>query len=223
MTIRWPVGILPPRNVGFDLAPRSLSAPASIGGATQVVASDAGIWKATYGDVRVTGIDAVLTWRAIAALLEGRAGQVLIPLCRGYQPVIRDPADLYDEVPHDDDTFFDDDTGYVGATTFVHFASAAAVRAVSASVTIGYGGTLQPGQHFSVGERLYRLRSVSYVTGAQASITFRPPLREAVAAGTRLEFDDPVCRMRLASDAEMDLELQMRRWATPTLNFVEDL
>lgn len=223
MTIRWPVGILPPRNVGFDIAPRTLSAPPSIAGATQVIASDAGIWKATFGDVRVSGADAVLTWRAIATLLEGRTGKILVPLCRGYQPVLGDPADLYDAVPHDDDTLFDDDTGHVGSTTSVHFVSGASVRAVAATVAIDYGGTLQPGQHFSVGERLYRLRSVSYVNDTQASITFRPPLREAAPAGTWLEFDDPACRMRLASDAEMDLELQMRKWGTPSLSFVEDV
>ncbi len=223
MTIRWPVCILPPRNVSFDIAARSLAAPASIGGATQVVASDAGVWKATFGDIRVTGQDGVLSWRAIATLLEGRLGSVLVPLCRGYQPVLQDPDALYDPVPHDDDTFFDDDTGYAGSTTSVHFASGAAVRAVSATVTIGYGGTLQPGQHFSVGERLYRLRSVVYANDTQASITFRPPLREAVAAGIPLEFDDPVCRMRLASDGEMDLELQMRRWGSPSVNFLEAL
>lgn len=223
MTIRWPEKLLPPQDVSFDIAARSLAAPPSIAGVSQVVSSDAGIWKATFANVRVVGQDAVLTFRVIATLLEGRMGSILVPLCRGHQPVIRDPANLYEEVPHDDDTFFDDDSGYVGSTTSVRFASAAAVRAVSATVTIDYGGTLQPGQHFSVGERLYRLRSVSFATDTQASITFRPPLREAVATGQRLEFDEPVCRMRLASDPEMDLDLRLRRFGQPTVSFVEDV
>lgn len=221
MTILWPIRVLAPQKMSFDIAPRSLSAPASLSGASQVVASDVGVWKASYQDVPVFDHDAILTWRAIAALLEGRLNPILVPVTRFYQPTL-DEA-LYKEVPHDDDTFFDDDSGYVGSTTSVRFASAAAVRAVSANVTIDYGGTLQPGQHFSVGERLYRLRSVSYATDTQALITFRPPLREAVAAGTRLELDDPVCRMRLASDAEMDIELELNRRGVPKVNFVEDV
>jgi hypothetical protein len=215
--------MLPPQDVSFEIAARTLAAPPSISGGSQVVSSDAGVWKATFGNIRVMGQDAVLTFRAIAALLEGRLGAILVPLCRGYQPVIRDPASLYDPVPHSDDSTFDDGSAYVGATTEVSFSADVAARAVSATVTIAYGGTLQPGQHFSVGERLYRLRSVTYAGESEAAITFRPPLREAASAGDRLEFDDPVCRMRLLTDAEMDIELRLRKFGQATVNFVEDL
>lgn len=221
MTIRWPVAVLPPRHVMFDIASRTLAGPASVSGRTQVAASDAGVWKATFGNVLVRGADAVLTFRAIANLLEGRLGSILVPLCRGYQPVLA--AELYEPVPHDDDALFDDDSGYVGSTVEAELASGAAARAVSATIDIAYGGILQPGQHFSIGERLYRLRTVVYSGESTAAITFRPPLRESASAGTRLEFDEPVVRMRLASDAEMDLELQLRRFGNPTVSFIEDV
>nr|WP_323130860.1 hypothetical protein [Sinorhizobium medicae] len=54
-------------------------------------------------------------------------------------------------------------------------------------------------------------------------MTFRPPARETTVAGQRVELDDPVCRMRLASDAEMDLPLDYGRWSFPTVNFIEDV
>lgn len=221
MTILWPVHILRPQNVAFDIAPRSLAGPSSVSGFSQVVASDAGIWKARFGSVIVNSRDRVLAWRAIDALLEGRLNPILVPLCRAYQPVPDDFVD--DDVPHSDDAPFDDETEYDGSVISVLLAADMAVRAVSGSVNIEYAGTLQPGQHFSLGERLYRLRSVTYTGADTADITFRPPLREAATAGSILEFDNPVCRMRLASDQEMNLELAGRRRAAPTVNFIEDI
>ncbi|TIL38519.1 hypothetical protein [Mesorhizobium sp.] len=218
MTIRWPDAVLRPQNVAFDIAPRSLAGPSSVSGITQVVSSDAGIWKATFGNIIIKSRNAVLAHRAIANLLEGRLNPLLVPLCRAFQPVPADSDELYEDVPHSDDALFDDDTGYVGTVIDVVAAAPAAVRAVSMTVTVNYAGDIEPGQHFSLGERLYRVRSFDADTGA---MTFRPPLREAVAAGDPLNFDDPVCLMRLASDDAMNLELALRRFGSPTVNFIE--
>lgn len=220
MTIRWPCEVLRPQTVAFDIAPRSLAAPPSVSGFGQVVASDAGIWKVTFGNLLVRSRSAVLAHRAIANLLEGRLNPIVVPLCRGYQPKPDGADDLYDAVPHSDDAFFSDDTGYVGRVVDVVTAGSWAARAVSGFVTVHYAGQIEPGQHFSAGERLYRVRTFDAETGA---ITFRPPLREAVPSGTNLEFDDLVVRVRLADDAGMDLELALRRFGNPTVQFIEDL
>jgi hypothetical protein len=220
MTIRWPIHVLAAKDVAFDISPRSLAAPPSVSGFGQVVASDAGIWKATFGNVIIRRRQHTLAWRAIDTLLEGRLNSILVPLCRGYQPVPPDAAPLYEEVPHSDDALFDDDTGYIGRVIDVKTVGSMAVRAVSGTVSVGYAGSIEPGQHFSAGERLYRVRSFNPETGA---ITFRPPLRESVPSGTNLEFDDPVCRMRLATDDAMNLDLALRRFGNPTVNFIEDL
>lgn len=220
MTIRWPCDALQAVNVSFDIAARSLAAPASVSGVTQVVSSDAGVWKATLGGVVVRNRDHVLAFRAIAALLEGRLGTILVPLCSAYQPKPANWRDLYDPIPHDDDAAFDDDALYAGSSIVVFCATAVPARAVSMTVKVVAAGDIQPGQHFSVEERLYRITAYD---ATSRTMTFRPPLREAVAAGTELNFDDPVCRMRLAGDDEMDLELQMRRRAEPSVNFIEAL
>lgn len=225
MTILFPIHILRPQNVSFDLDSRSLAGPASVSGSTQVVASSAGIWKATLGSIIVKSRNAVLAHRAIAALLEGRLGSILIPLCRGYGPssgavLSADEEALFAEVPHSDDALFDDDTGYVGSLTNVVAAADAVAGATTLVVTVNYAAdTIQPGQHFSLDERLYRIRTFDSTTG---TMTVRPPLREAVTAGDVLSFDDPVCRMRLANDDGLDLELALRKFGTPTIQFVED-
>jgi len=224
MTIRWPVGVLPPQNVQFDIAWRSLSGAAAVSGAQQVVSSDAGIWKAKLANVVVNRRDRVLAFRAIGNLLEGRLGRILIPLCRGYQPKLASiDAGLRDPVPHSDQALFSDRTGYVSQTIDARLVGSLPLRAVSANIIIAYGGQIEPAQHFSIGERLYQVRTVTYASPTMATITFRPPLREAAALGARLEFDDPVCRMRLASDDAMDLELALRRFGNPTVSFIEDV
>lgn len=221
MTIRWPVNVLAPTTVNFDIAPRTLAGPSAVSGFTQVSSSSAGIWRFTLANIPVYTKAHALTWRAIDAILEGRLGTILVPLCRGYQPT---PAGAdYAPVPFSDDATFGDGSEFQGSAINVQLTTAIIVGAVSASVSISYADTLQPGQHFSLGERLYRLKSVIYTSNTTADIKFTPPAREAASAGDRLEFDDPVCRMRLASDMEMALPLEMRRLANPTVNFLEDV
>lgn len=224
MTMMWPTQVLWPSGVSLDLASRSLAAPASVSGASQVVASDAGIWKLTFRDLSIATDTQLACFRGIAGLLEGRLNPIVVPLFpheRRLQPVL--DAGFIAEVPHEDDTLFDDGTGYVGSTTSMHFAADVGVRAVSATVMIDYGGTLQPGQRFSVGERLYRLHTVVYSSDSKASVTFRPPLREAVKSGTYLEFDEPKIRVRLATDGEMDLPLDHNVTGVISINFIEDV
>lgn len=224
-TILWPVGVLRPRNVSFDIYPRTLAGPTSVSGATQVVSSDAGLWRITFGDITVRNRDEVLAWRGVDALLEGRLNPVLVPFCRAYQPVPAGAvaAGLYDGVTHDDDTPFDDETPYQPTVIEVETSASAAAGATMLSATVTYAGTIVPGQPFSIGERAYRVRTVTYASATAATITFRPPLREAVASGAEMNFDNPICRMRLASDAEMALDLNGRRRATRTVNFIEDV
>lgn len=224
-TILWPVGVLRPRNVSFDIYPRTLAGPTSVSGKTQTVSSDAGIWRITFGDITVRNRAEVLAWRGVDVLLDGRLNPVLVPFCRAYQPVPAGAvaAGLYDGVTHDDDTPFDDETEYVQSVIGVTTSAAASAGATSLSATITYADTIAPGQVFSIGERAYRVRTITYASATSATITFRPPLREAVASGAELNFDNPVCRVRLASDSEMALMLSGRRRATETVNFVEDV
>lgn len=224
-TLLWPINVLSPRNPSFDLAPRSLSGPASVSGIAQVASSDAGIWTATYDAVPIVDDQKVKAWRAIDMLTEGRLFPILVPFTRFYQPVPESAVEsgLYDTVPHGDDAQFDDGAGYVGRVIDVVLAGSIAPRSVSANVVINYAARIEPAQHFSIGERLYRLKTVTYTSETTAAITFRPPLREAASLGERLEFDDPVCRMKLASDGEMRLPLEYGRWGFPTVNFIEDL
>lgn len=225
MTIRWPEKVLRPKTFSLDLAARNLSAPASISGTSQVVSSGAGIWKAKLGEIAVASDNAVKCFRAIAGLLDGQAGAVLIPAYRTFNPMPEGAEELglYDPVPFDDDAFFDDGTGFVSRVIDVQLTGAIIKGATSATIAINVAGQIEPSHRFSLGERLYQIRTITYSSPTAAAITFSPPAREAASAGDNLEFDDPVCKMRLATDAEMDIELQLNQYAFPSVNLVEAL
>lgn len=60
------------------------------------------------------------------------------------------------------------------------------------------------------------------VTGGFPTVTIRPPLREDTTAGTRVEFDNPKCIMKLAMPDAMDLALDRRIHGQASPRFIED-
>lgn len=224
-TILWPRSVLKPKRDPFNIAPRTLAGPSSVSGVTQVSASDAGIWKATFADIIIRrGTASVLAFRAISTMLEGRLHPILVPRCCAYQPFDPDWWRVLQKVPHSDTSPFSDGGLYRSRAIDIRLTSNIPLRGTTANIALIAAGQLQPGQDFSIGERMYRIRTVQMTGANTATITFRPPAREAVAAGTEMEFDRPVCRMRLATDAEMDLDLDLiSPWSYPTVNFIEDV
>ena len=226
MTILWPRDLLPPQQPMFYIAPMNVSGPISGSGAADVISGDAGFWRASYGSVVVTTRDRILTWRGISAKLQGRLFPILIPFCGMYQPFPpgSDGKPVFPPlaVPHSDDAFFSDGTGYKSRVIRVLLNGELRVRAVSGKVDIVTDSLIEPGQVFSFGERMYEIVDVAR-DGNSATLTWQPPLREAVPDGTQLNFDRPVCRMRLASDNEMQLTLDLNKRGFPSVNFVEDL
>lgn len=226
MTILWPRKLLPPQHPMFHRAPMNVSGPVSSSGAADVISGDAGFWRATFGAVVVTNGPRVQTWRAIAAKLQGRLFPILVPYCGMYQPF---PLDTNGDpifpstVTHSDGTAFSDGSAYMSGVIRTVLNQSLPERAVGGSVTIDVAGIIQPGHVFSFGERMYELVDVTYLTETTATLRWQPPLREAVASGAELNFDRPVCRMRLASDSEMQLSLEMNKRGFPSVNFVEDL
>jgi len=230
LTILWPREVLWPQKANFDPAPQSLSGPASVSGLTQTVASSAGIWKATLTNINIYKPEALMAFRAISAMLDGRLGSILVPFWPyevelGLQPTPEGAVEggLYNPAPHSDGAFFSDGSGYVGRVIDVKLTTAIVKGATTASIAINVARLIQPGQHFSIGERLYRLKAVSYTDDKEADINFWPPARDAASVGDNLEMDCPVCRMKLATDSEMDVELAQLAFATPTVNFLEDV
>lgn len=222
--IIWSCSVLTPKSRAINPAYRSVSGGVALNGFSQVVTSDAGIWKATFEQVVIYNSDQVKAWRAIRAHAEGRLNPILISLCEGAIRPLQEPGQRpFPPVPHGDNAFFRDETGYRNGIISVRLSHGAALRATVLMLSKIACGSLEPGQRFSLGERLYEIRKVFSQNANQAEVAVWPPLREAVGAGTDANFDRPVLRVRLATDEEMDLMLDLNRFALPTVNFLEDM
>lgn len=179
------------------LSGRVVTGPQSTSGQIQTAKTDGGgRWMFELGDANLNDRLALKAWRAFEAILDAGVTEVILELCDRRQMPGFESAPAPYGVPHSDGTPFSDGTLY-GQPTIPETLTTvdASLRAVTLSLDNAAG--IQGGEYFSIehpnaGWRLYL---VGQVFGDQ--ITFRPPLREAVASGVRVEFERPRCVVRL--------------------------
>jgi hypothetical protein len=222
--IVWPICTLTPSVGGRpNYMPRNVGGgQSSLSGFMQVVGADAGIWAVTYQGVPLKNKAQILTWDAIALLLEGRLNPLLVPVWEGSRQPFPEGSTGYDSIPHSDDSFFSDGSGYSQPVILATVAADAALRATTISIAVASGDALQPGHYFSIGERLYQIRTVVSEESGVYTVTIRPPLRAAISEDDAVEFDRPHCKMRLTSDDAMQRILDLNRHGRPSVSFIED-
>lgn len=197
-----------------------ISGGTALNGDETVIATDGGgRWQGSYQGAPLNRRDRVLAWRATRANMEGGLRPFIFPICDArHQPLVRKQGG----VPHSDGTPFDDTTLYEGGGGNSIALSDTPLRATSMFIdTTVLERELVGGERFSIDHPTWRHRlyEVKKVEGNR--IEFRPPLREAVTAGTEIEFRDPKCVMRLTSD--MSAPLDGPRWATGSISLIEDM
>lgn len=208
MTAVWPRDVLVPASAAAIWTPRTTSGSIALSGFRQVVASDAGGWLIKMERVAVRNQAAIRAWYEMALLLEGRLNPVLVPVWPAY--------------PVAEDEFFSDGTGHdVDAPPTASLSGDHALRATTVAINVTYGGALAPGDFFSIGERLYQVRSITSVAGTVNTVTARPPLRAAASNGTAVNLNTPACKCRLRDDS-MELMLDASKTAFPSISFIED-
>ncbi|SOC47100.1 hypothetical protein SAMN05892877_1279 [Rhizobium subbaraonis] len=217
---------LVPTRIMFRIKPMQDLGPRSFGGKQQVGVTDAGYWVGSLGQFPIADRDQILDWRGIIASLEGMAGDLMVgpfddlraPTFGAFPPVVTG-------IPHSDGATFSDGSGYSQSTIRITLAGALPRRATSAVLTIHQAGALQRGMYFSVYEglrpSLHIITKPPEIDGNHATIQFRPPLRFAVESGATVDFATPKALMNLASADEGALDLDMGRWARPSLELVE--
>ena len=189
----------------------------SLSGFQDDIESDGGgRWQADFTNGSTRDKAAGNAWRAITDFDGGEAIIVLLCSERLFQPV-----GAMATVPHSDSTPFGDDSEYESGGGSYTAAADAALRATSLLISGTSELPLIGGELFSIlhenwGWRAYRIHSVD-----GANITFRPPLREAITAGTSLEFDTPRCQMKRL--AAVDNTLDMGRLGSCSISFGEDM
>jgi hypothetical protein len=175
-----------------------------------------GYWMAEFTNGRTRTREAGLAWRAITDGLDGGAAAINLLFCeRLFQPI--GPAAL---VPHDDETPFSDDSEYQSGGA-EYTAAAAALRATGLTIAGVSELPLIGGERFTIAHPNWGCRAYSIIGIDGDQITIRPPLREAVADGTPLDFDDVRCQMRLAQATGNPTN--MGRYTSCNLTLIEDM
>lgn len=195
----------------------SVSGGKSLSGFEDVVEADGGGYRAadlSNGSARTREqnlairafVDEVGTTQAFIALL-----------CveKHFQPVLGRPAlsmrgwnqPIADEAP-------DKGAAYIAAASTPLRATTMPIAGTSEIALVG--GELFSIEHPTWGWRVYRVTSFD-----GTNITFRTPLREAITAGTPLEFDVPRCQMKLAQAPDLSTDQGLR--TSLALSLVEDM
>lgn len=205
----------------IDIERRTISGGIALSGEEDIIETDGGgrVFAEFAGGPLLEREDQ-LAWRAIGTQFSGGATQIIVPFCDPlHQPYGGDHL-----APHSDDSPFSDDSEYSGGGPTATAAADAALRATTLSLSILLGQALLGGEWFSIehptkGWRAYNIATVTDQTDTTATVTFRPPLREAVEAGDHVEFADPRCLMRI--DGRPGRALEIGKYGEAAIRFVE--
>ena len=232
----WNPHVFTPTAQRWQIRGAAKTGGSSLSGLIQAARTEGGgYWLCELIDVSLRTADQIRAWRAMELVLDGGATPVLVQMCdpRQRPTLLVDGVEVKSHtVPHIDaalnETTFSDDSSYeslpiVASVNLTNIP--AALRATT--MDIDCNAALRGGEHFSIdhpgqSHRLYRVRTIESVAGNVQRITFRPPLREAVTTqGTRVEFNNPLCVMRVADPDQMSIAVELFQRATGRVTFVE--
>lgn len=216
MALQFPTGLFGFLEQEVDVERQTLKGGTALSGEQDTVSTDGGGRVfAEFAAGALVDRDVVLAWRALLGQLEEGVTRVVVPFCDKRHT----PYGPEHRVPHSDNTPFSDGTLYVGGGPTATAASAAPLRSTSLSLSGLFSRPLIGGEWFSIahptkGDRAYKVRSVEGTT-----VSFVPPLREAVPAGSEINFRDPRCLM--VQDGRASSRLQNRRYTEAAIRFIE--
>lgn len=172
-----------------------------------------GYWMAEFTNGRTRTREQGLAWRALVDSLDGGAAAINVLFCERLFAPINDTvrAPLEDHDPAALPNSF-------GAS---YTAAGAALRATTLTITGDSERALIGGEVFGVDHPTWGWRAYRIIEKDGAQITIRPPLREAIAGGTVLDFDNPRCQMKLAQAASNPTS--QGRYTSCNLSLIEDM
>ena len=204
-------------SAGFFLAGQMRGRETAISGAESIIPSFAGHWRVTM-TFFLQNEDARLDWEGFLAQMEGGIGTTLVPVRLPYRPKGSGGGNAPVSTQPAFATF--EHWSFVNETrAAITLREAAPLRSTDLDLTLSDSLGLRPGHGLTVGDRFYRVQR-SWDDGAKVRI--QPPLREAAAAGAIIETDNPVCRMRFASEGEGETEYGLfAKFSRATVTFRE--
>lgn len=198
-SLTWPRTTLVPTAVALNMRPNNTSGGVGFGGSEQIIGNTPGRWVLSYQNIDVRSRDAILAWNKTAGQLRGRLNPIMLPLYDRQREPTPTPSVTITGNPQPGD--------------------------VSVVLTVASGGAPEAGMHWMnpLKERMYRITSIDDVVGNVYTCTVWPPLRERLLDGYIAQFDDIYFRCRLAADNGMDMQLDLLKFGSPSVDWVEDV
>lgn len=223
MTIEIPWNRLVENSHDWNIVGNTATAGQTIGASVDVRSDGGGLWQAKLNNIRFKDRNDTLLWRAIRQVANG--GIVPIIVYRRDTTWAPFPTDPLGSVSHSDGASFSDGSGYYTSVIDVT-SNGAALRATTMTLNLISCSPLQGGECFSInhptfGWRLYEIGTAVDNGDGTTTVSFNPPLREAVTSGTEIEFDRPRCLMKLANSSAMDLNNTTYPFSLASVTFVE--
>lgn len=234
---RWPDLLCPKDITDPQLINATMESPSPIVGAGQAVLSNAGLWQIKLIEIPVFqvygGNDLLALWRSLFTMRLQQGLPVYMPFWdwkRG--PVARGGLPLrLPSVSYDGGARFSDATGFETEFNDVAVTTAAVIGATSLTVDVtplieSLGAAPVAGDFVSIEGRVYLIGFAERDpdVARRWNWSFLPQLREDIAAGTRVEIRDPVCRMVLepSDRKKAALTRDLGILGRGTLSFIED-
>lgn len=208
----------------WSIEARTVSGGPALSGREQVIFGPSPRWRASL-TLLVNGNDAQKSFRAFIASLRGRARAVrLYPECCP-------PISLYERLgaeappddlglPHSDDAYFSDDSGYAWPYPVLTLADDAAAFDDVVTVDLeGHDPGIVDGDFIGIAGRLYIVTRIDASSSTEMTLAIEPPLRAAAVAGIAIP-TRPSIVMRLAADREGEFSRESRL-ARPALELIE--
>jgi len=220
----FPTCLFAPNGTEADIELRTISGGTAISGDETLIGTDGGGRVfVELEDFYLDDPETALAWSAISAWMDGGLRPMIVPIC----DAIHQPTNGFTYLPHSDDTPFSDESLYEQGDCVVHLAADAALRATTLYLDITeLGRPLVGGEWLSIDHetwrwRAYKIAEIIAQDATSATITIRPPLREAAAEGAEVDFNAPRCVMHLSG--EMRAPRNMGYAEGQPLRFVEDM
>lgn len=159
-----------------------------------------------FGDPYMDEPEIAVAWRALSDVLVDEP--IIVPLADTRHQFVDEV-----HVPPGGLPWWTEAEYVAGRQTNATLAASAGLRATTININIAFhpvplrAGTWLSIRHTTMGHRAYRIKEVLSQTSAAASLRLALPLREATAAGARVELVDPLCVMRLSGQMYSPTEM----------------